>query len=117
LDEGVALVSDVEDMPTEGIDSTEEGSASTHVAINTEQVSVREQMKVVATRICLFISFFQLCYKVSERRISLLLSFIRGIIFWLSSVGHTATTEFLTLRDMLPKNVYFLHPIPSSQHT
>ena len=77
-----------------------------------EQMRVIEQMRVVATRICLFVSFFQLCYKVSERGISILLSFIRALILWLSSVGRSA--DFLMLKDMLPKNVYFLQKLCGS---
>lgn len=69
----------------------------------------REEIKLVATHICLFISFFQLCYKISERGISLLLSFLRAILLWMSSL--MPSSDFLLLRDLLPRNVYFLQKL------
>ena len=70
----------------------------------------RSQLHVIASHISLFISFFQLCYRISERGITLLLHFLRAIVLWKSS------TELLTLRDMTPKNVYFLKKICSSEN-
>ena len=66
-------------------------------------------MKSVAFHICLFISFFQLCYHVSERGITLLLNFIRSLISWLSRFAYSP--DLLQLRDMIPENVYFLKNI------
>ena len=66
-------------------------------------------MKCVAFHICLFISFFQLCYHVSERGITLLLNFIRSLISWLSRFAYSP--DLLQLRDMIPENVYFLKKI------
>ena len=126
VDDGVAVVSDTDEFSAEedtnvctpvcSVPNTmHKGDTSLEKSVNTddEGVSVnathellssnKEQMRVIATHICLFVSFFQLCYKVSERGISLLLSFIRALIFWASSVVKSA--DFLMLRDMLPKNV------------
>ena len=63
-----------------------------------------QQFQIITTHICLFISFFQLCYKVSERGITLLLNFLRAILLWVS----TYSAELLQLRELIPKNVYFL---------
>lgn len=56
--------------------------------------------------ICLFVSFFQLCYRISERGITLLLTFIRALISWI--VVLTNSPELLYLKEMLPRNIYFL---------
>lgn len=72
----------------------------------------REQIKLVATHICLFVSFFQLCYRISERGITLLLSFLRAILLWMSSI--IPSSDILLIRDLLPKNVYFLRKLCKS---
>ena len=61
---------------------------------------------------CLFLTFFQLCYRVSERGISLLLNFIRSFVFWVSSFAKS--TDLLILREMIPRNIYFLRKMCGS---
>lgn len=101
--EGVAIFSD---------DSTEEELLEVPTELQGATNTSREQMKLVATHICLFISFFQLCYRIPERGISLLLNFLRAFLYWLSSL--VPSSNFLLLRDMLPKNVYFLRKLCGS---
>lgn len=49
--------------------------------------------------------FFKLWYKVSERGISLLLAFLRGLLSWLGTSGHSAHIHVLELHDLIPKNI------------
>lgn len=63
--------------------------------------------------ICLFISFFQLCYRISERGITLLLNFLRALLLWIANFQSSA--ELLTLREIIPRNVYFLKKMYSSE--
>ena len=74
-------------------------------------VTAREQsvesMKLIAVQICMFISFFQLCYRVSERGISLLLCFLKTLLSWIGSF----CPEVKTLHDVLPGNVYFMRKL------
>ena len=66
-------------------------------------------LHIISLHICLFLSFFQLCYKISEHGISLLLAFIRILLFWLSSFIHS--DFILQPRDLIPTSVYFLRKI------
>ena len=45
---------------------------------------VGQEVGVIVTHVCLFNTFFQLCYKVTERGITLLLNFLRAILLWLT---------------------------------
>lgn len=102
-DNGIEIIS--ESDADSSSESTEvQGEETTAIHAN------REQIKPVLLHICLFISFFQLCYKVSERGISLLLGFLKAILLWLSSVVPSSDT-LNSLRDMLPRNVYFLRKL------
>ena len=74
-----------------------------------DAASIRTHIHIISVHICLFLSFFQLCYKVSERGISLLLAFIRSLLSWLGTFPQSA--HILQLRDLIPKNVYFLRKI------
>ena len=69
-------------------------------------------LHVIATHIALFISFFQLCYKISESGITLLLNFLRAIILWVCKFSNSA--QLRGLYDMVPKNVYFLKKMCTS---
>ena len=73
----------------------------------------QRQIQIISTHICLFITFFQLCYRISERGITILLSFLRTMFSWASTFSSSG--ELLILRDMIPKNVYFLKKICSSE--
>jgi len=55
----------------------------------------------------LFLLFFQLCYHVSERGISLLLSFLKALFQWVYMIGSTSHNLKL-LSERMPSNVYFL---------
>ena len=71
--------------------------------------------QIIATHLCLFITFFQLCYRVPERGITLLLSFVRALLLWIGNyLGNS--DQLLILRDMIPKNVYFLKKNCSSEN-
>ena len=74
-----------------------------------DAASIRKHIHIVSVHICLFLSFFQLCYKVSERGISLLLAFITSLLSWLGTFPQSA--HILQLRDLISKNVYFLRKI------
>ena len=66
-----------------------------------------QKLQIIATHLCLFITFFQLCYRVPERGITLLLSFVRALLLWIGNyLGNS--DQLLLLCDMIPKNVYFL---------
>ena len=54
----------------------------------------------------MFLGFFQLCYRISERAISLL-SFLKTLLSWLGSY----CPEIKTLHDILPRNVYFMRKL------
>ena len=64
-------------------------------------------MKPIAVPICMFLNFFQLCHRVSERAISLPLSFLKTLLSWLGSF----CPEIKTLHDVLPQNVYFMRKL------
>lgn len=70
----------------------------------------RDEMKRVAVHICMFLSFFQLCYRLSERGVSLLLVFLRALLSWLCSLC-PQSADIKTLHDLLPQNVYFLRKL------
>ena len=55
----------------------------------------------------MFLNFFQLCHRVSERAISLPLSFLKTLLSWLGSF----CPEIKTLHDVLPQNVYFMRKL------
>lgn len=75
---------------------------------------IPRSLHIIASHISLFISFFQLCYRISERGITLLLHFLRALLLWASTIK--SSTELLTFRDMIPKNVYFLRKLCSSEN-
>ena len=81
--------------------------ASDHEDDDTAFEQSAESMKPIAVQICMFLSFFQLCYRVSERGISLLLSFLKTLLSWLGSY----CPEIKALHDVLPQNVYFMRKL------
>ena len=50
----------------------------------------------VVTHIALFLTFIQLCYKVSERGISLLLAFLKSLLFWIASISPQSSLKLLS---------------------
>ena len=58
--------------------------------------------------------FFQLRHRISEHGITLLLHFLRAILLWAGNIK--SSTELLTLRDMIPKNMYFLRKMCNSEN-
>jgi len=109
-DQGVEIVSDTE----EDDDSVDKGEGDVMQCDQAPQSSTpshmeskaEEEVSIIATHICLFISFFQLCYRIPERGITLLLNFLRALLLWLSKYLRKST-QVLALHD-LKKNVYFL---------
>lgn len=93
------------------ISSSEEMDASSTSDHEEDATASREQavesIKCIAVQICMFLSFFQLCYRVSERAISLLLSFLKTLLSWLGS----RCPEIKTLHDVLPQNIYFMRKL------
>ena len=74
-------------------------------------VSQELYIKKIIIRISLFLTFFQLCYRISERGISLLLAFLKSLLSWFCSLCPESLTLTLTLRllaENMPMNVYFL---------
>ena len=69
----------------------------------------KKKVKLVAFYICMFLSFFQLCYRVSEQGISLLLAFLRALL-WISSVCPNSL-HVSTVRDILPQNIFNLRKL------
>ena len=67
-------------------------------------------MNLIIIHVCMFLSFFQLCYRVSERCISLLLAFLRAFLQWLCAIC-PSSQELRMLRDLLPSNVYYLQKL------
>ena len=68
----------------------------------------QENMNInkVVTHIALFLTFFQLCYKVSERGISLLLAFLKSLLSWIASISLQSSLKLLA--NNMPGNVYYL---------
>ena len=89
-----------------GSEEMDTSSASDHE--DDEAAASHEQpvegMKAIAIQICMFQSFFQLCYRVSDRAISLLLSFLKTLLSWLGSY----CPEVKTLHDV---NIYFMRKL------
>ena len=57
---------------------------------------------------CLFMSFFQLCYKVSDRGLTLLLVFINVMLTWIATLIPSPYRDTIkAIKDKVPKNVYF----------
>ena len=82
---------------------------------NSSQKAIAVMQRLFNTiilHVCLFLAFFQLCYKVSERGITLLLNFFRSIISWVSTF--TNSTDLLSLCDTIPRNIYFLKKVCGS---
>ena len=122
--DNVEIMSDIEMDVNAGTDasvmncssgglSQEETCNQTHTQVDSPRLSnqmesthTTQTFHVIVTHICLFITFFQLCYRISERGITLLLHFLRAILLWASNV--TRSAELLMLYDMIPNNVYFL---------
>ena len=71
----------------------------------------QENMNInkVVTHIALFLTFFQLCYKVSERGISLLLAFLKSLLSWIASISLQSSLKLLA--NNMPGNVYYLKKI------
>ena len=93
---------------SEEIDVLSESDCNDHTNFSEQQSnSHQESMKPIAIQICMFLSFFQLCNRVSERAISLLLLFLKALLSWLSSF----CPEIKTLHDVLPHNVYFMRKL------
>ena len=70
----------------------------------------KEEVKHVAVYIDMFLSFFQLCYRVSEQGISLLLAFLRALLLWISSVWPNSL-HVSALRDILPETIFYLRKL------
>ena len=113
--EGIPVLSESDTDEFEGTLSISMESASGEVAsaqapqsppINTIPPKTTEVTAVVH-HICLFISFFQLFYRISERGITLLLSFLKALLSWICTLCPQSLNIQL-LRDNLPSNVYFL---------
>ena len=60
----------------------------------------KEEVKHLAVYTGMFLSFFQLCYRVSEQGISLLLAFLRALLLLIISVWPNSL-HVSTLRDIL----------------
>ena len=59
--------------------------------------------------VCHFVSFFQLCYKISDRVITLLLIFLRTLLFWIALLIPNQGAEAVNvIANSIPKNNYFL---------
>ena len=109
--ETVEIVSDGE-SPDAAVDSTTE-EEDLESNVDKQLLPSNQELLVVAAHICLLLVFFQLCYRVSERGITLLLNFLRAILSWVSL--HFEQSDMLfQLRDLIPKNVYFLKKVFSS---
>ena len=93
--------------------SCDELEADDHRQIDLEEAVDEHQsnlMNLIIIHISMFLSFFQLCYRVSECGISLLLAFLRALLQWLSAICPNSQ-ELRTLRDLLPCNVYYLQKL------
>ena len=64
----------------------------------------KENTMTIALHICMFLSFFQMCYRVSEHGISLLLTFLRALLLWICSVCPNSS-HVKILHDVLPPNI------------
>ena len=80
--------------------------ASSLCTSSREDVSKELHIKKITVHIRLFITFFQLCYRISERGISLLLMFLKSLLSWIYSFCHVA--DIKVLLDNMPPKVYFL---------
>jgi hypothetical protein len=98
-DESQQCISSSEEIDTLSASDHEDETASGEQSV--------ESMKPIAVQICMFLSFFQLCYRVSERGMSLLLSFLKTLLSWLGSY----CPEIKTLHDVLPRNIYFMRKV------
>ena len=66
-----------------------------------------QSVNKIVFHIGLFITFFQLCYQVSERGITLLLNFLKCLLLWLYSLNPN-TSSLKMIAEKMPSNVYFL---------
>ena len=109
LSEDTIVVSDTEEI--DNFDSLYvQNTAVTEVSKNAQVSSSdveEKEVKSIIFHICLFLSFFQLFYRISERGISLLLEFIKCLLTWLLSLC-SQSRHLQLLRDHMPSNVYFL---------
>ena len=57
----------------------------------------------------MFLSFFQLCYRLSDRGMTLLLGFLKSLVQWLCSL--CPHTDLKAFHNYLPATVYFLRKL------
>ena len=85
------------------------------IAVSCEQSAAddgdhHENMKLIAVYVCMFLSFFQMCFRISEHGISLLLAFLRALLLAISSLCEHSL-DLKILRDALPHNVYCMRKL------
>ena len=91
---------------------TSNDNDNTHVP--RETLGQNERIKRILIHVTLFLTFFQLCYRISERGITLLLMFLKSLFYWLSS---TCTSDNLKLlADNMPLNVYYLKKLTGAEN-
>ena len=62
--------------------------------------------------VCYFIGFFQTCYKLSDRAVTLLLVFLKSILMWIVTLLPSPANEVVrVILHGMPKNAYFLKKI------
>ena len=67
--------------------------------------------------VCHIVSFFQLCYRLSDRAITLLLVFLRGLLLWITLIIPAEGRNIVTsIMNIIPSNVYFLKRYLSSKN-
>ena len=105
--EAEALVSDEEEI------NEYNDCSSKHLPLPSKpQVDPNEHfyVKKIVIHMCLFITFFQLCYRISERGISMLLSFLKSFFLWIYSLC-PQSTELKVLTENMPPNIYYLRKL------
>ena len=66
-----------------------------------------QSVNKIVFRIALFITFLQLCYRVSERGIELLLNLLKSLLLLLYSLNPN-TSSLKMIAEKMPSNVCFL---------
>lgn len=95
----VEVIDEAEECVQESVSSESEGTAN----------SGQPNTAAIIQYVCYVVSFFQLCYKLSDRAITLLLFFLHGLLFWISLIIPAEGSLVVNrIMDSLPRNIYFL---------
>ena len=90
-----------DDSPMHSDNSSPQHSSPQHPTVDIS--------KPIVQFVCFFATFLQLCYKLSDRALTLLLIFLRSVLTWVSLIVPSPANKLIQdVVENIPSNVYFL---------